>query len=388
MQDGAEGDRDCIDRARLVDDEIGPRVERKDCEGREVNPAESDRGADGAPGRNDLSLGRQVHRSRRRSIQQGLELHAVEPSPTLESVAPDRPLATLALREQEWPRQQDQRVRDQARVWLQQPSPRIESVVSRISSSKGSLPMSSATSRSAGSGSSIFLDHAGISVTRSCTPLATNTRSATSAMSLASTAYTCRAPARLRLAGDRQHPAAGTQVEHDISGLNRCCQRGQVVARPTIVVEHASVLDRIGPAADRARSLPRLHERAFLDQHVDDAQRRDEVRGLPFFVLEPVDCVPESHRLGNERQDLVSPWPQIDNRPVRTVDEDVTSPVEPGADTRRQRKLCLRRKVHLEPRSRLRREPSRRPGLLRSPPGRRSEWPWWTCSKSRSFWSA
>ena len=72
--------------------------------------------------------------------------------------------------------------------------------------------------------------------------------------------------------------APGADVEHHVSRSHRLGERGEIVAGPAVVVEHAAVLHGVRPAARRAARRVGLHERALLDQHVDDAHRRQEVR--------------------------------------------------------------------------------------------------------------
>ena len=61
-----------------------------------------------------------------RGVEQRLELDPVQSPPALDRRAADRALPRLGVREQQRPREQRQRVRDQPRVGLQQAAARVE----------------------------------------------------------------------------------------------------------------------------------------------------------------------------------------------------------------------------------------------------------------------
>ena len=126
VQGGAEGDCHRVDGARRVDDEIGRGVHRCALERREVDGDQGGRRSHGGPPGGHLGLGGHVHGTRRRRVEQRLEVDPVQPLPALDRPMADRALAGLGLRQQQRPRQQRQRVRHLPRAGLQQPASSVE----------------------------------------------------------------------------------------------------------------------------------------------------------------------------------------------------------------------------------------------------------------------
>ena len=141
-----------------------------------------------------------------------------------------------------------------------------------------------------------------------------------------------------------EHAATGADIEHDVSRSHCLGKRCQVVARPAVVVQHPGVLDRIGPAARERLVGIRAHEGALIDQHVDDAHRGREVRGWR-FALEPVDRLAESKRLREKRQGGVATGSEVDDSPVRRIEEDVTGRIEARSQSGRKPQERLRRQI-------------------------------------------
>ena len=164
-------------------------------EGREVERGEFDRRAGLRPRGDDLALGDRVGRARVRGVEQRLEVDAVEVLPPCDRGAAEGPLSHLGFGQEDRARQQRERARDQSGCGCQQAAAGVECGLEDLLLERF-VADDLGDQQVAGSGSSRFRDQPGSSVTRSDTPLTANTRSATSAMSLASTAYTCRAPAR------------------------------------------------------------------------------------------------------------------------------------------------------------------------------------------------
>lgn len=96
------------------------------------------------------------------------------------------------------------------------------------------------------------------------------------------------------------------------------------------------MLDRIGPPAGGASIRIRWHQRALVDQHVDHAHHRQEIRLDALTALQLADHLPERQRPGEHRQDRVAASPQIDDRAIGGVHEHVSRSIEPSADTPRE----------------------------------------------------
>ena len=200
---------------------------------------------------------------------------------------------------------------------------RASRVVSRISSSSGSLPMISATSRSAVLhvvGREDALGHLcdvagldGVDVPG--------------------------ARARRRNGEDA---APGADVEDDVVRPDCLRQGFQVVVCPAVVVEHAAVLDGIGPAARPSTRRAGRSQGGLLDQHGDDVHRRGEVRRFDLPAFESVDRIPELQGLCEQCEGRVPTRTDVDDGPVRRLDEDVARGVKPRADARRNLQERLR----------------------------------------------
>lgn len=94
------------------------------------------------------------------------------------------------------------------------------------------------------------------------------------------------------------------------------------------------MLDRVGPSARDTSTGGDVDERSLLDEHVDDAQRRHDVGGTPTCRAESLDRDAERKRLREEGEDLVPARPDVDDRPVRRVEENVPARVEARPDVR------------------------------------------------------
>ena len=205
-------------------------------------------------------------------------------------------------------------------------------MVSRISSSSGSLPMTSATRRSAGSGNSITRDQPGRSVTWSSYPIDREHPLS----NLGDVAGFDRVDAPSTGPGSRQgeNSAPGAYVEHHIVGTDCRRQGGEVVTGPTLVVEHASVFHGIGPSARRGSLSVGRNQCVLLDEHVEDAQNRREVGRMGLFTLQPVNGVAKSYWLREQGQDAEAPRADVDDGSHRRVDDDVARMVASSADPR------------------------------------------------------
>ena len=194
--------------------------------------------------------------------------------------------------------------------------------------------MTSATNRSAGSGSSICLDQPGserhpvLHAVHLEDPRGNLCDVARLDGIDASSARSC--------CGHGEDATPSTDVEHDVVRADRGGQCGQVVICPAFVVEHAGMLDRVGPSARRSSARLRHDQGALLDEHVDDAHRRREVGGATALVFELLDRVSQRQRLREERQDGESPRPDVDDRPDRRIDQHVTRCRAPRANPRRE----------------------------------------------------
>ena len=71
--------------------------------------------------------------------------------------------------------------------------------------------------------------------------------------------------------------AAGTDLDHDVARSNRRGQCREVVTRSSFIVEHARVFDGVRPPTCRVVARLGDHQRALLDEHVDDAHGRREI---------------------------------------------------------------------------------------------------------------
>ena len=151
--------------------------------------------------------------------------------------------------------------------------------------------------------------------------LAANTRSATSAMSLASTAYTRRAPARAAAIASAPLPVPMSSTTSRVALLPRA---RQVVTRPGLVVGHARSAPSDRPAAAGTSIRISGHQRALDDQHVDDAHRRQAIGRAAFTSSRAGDRLPERHRPSEHGQRREAARPHIDDRTVKGVDVHVS----------------------------------------------------------------
>ena len=92
-------------------------------------------------------------------------------------------------------------------------------------------------------------------------------------------------------------------------------------------------------------SRARPHECTLLDQHVDDAQRWQEIGGAAFAGFQPVDRMSERQRPREQRKGRESPRAHVDDRPVWCIDQDVTRRIESRADAGRELQQRLRGEV-------------------------------------------
>ncbi len=255
------------------------------------------------------------------------------PSPALDRSASERALPALGLGEQDRACEERERVRDQAGSRLEQPLTRVERgledlflerfVADDLGNQQVGRFRQLDLSRPAGKERhpvlhAVHLEHPRgdpCDVARLDGIDASSTRSSCS---------------------HGEDPAPRTDVEHDVVRADGGGQCGQVVIRAAVVVEHARMLDRVGPSARRSSARLRHDEGALLDEHVDDAHRRREVGGATAFAFELFDRVAQRQRLREQRQDGESPRPDVDDGPDRRIDQHVTRCRAPRANPRRE----------------------------------------------------
>ena len=102
---GSEGDGDCVDLLFSIDDQIGRCADRCPLEARELQRGEHRGRTYRLPCGGHLPFGGDVDRSRRRRVQDRLEVDAVEASPTLDRGPPDGALSDIRLGDPQRPGQ-------------------------------------------------------------------------------------------------------------------------------------------------------------------------------------------------------------------------------------------------------------------------------------------
>ena len=204
---------------------------------------------------------------------------------------------------------------------------RASSIVSRISSSRGSLPITSATSRLAGSGNSVSPRPAGDeghpvlhAVDGEHTLHDFGDIAGFDGVDVAG-AGSGR--------GDGEDTAPSADVEHDVVRAHCRSDCSQIVAGPN-ARRGASARASTGSAQPLAGAQPRSGETKthFWIERVEDAEHRRQVGGVSVLTLEMIDRVAQPRWLREDRQDAEPPRPDVDDRPHGCVHDDVSRRVE------------------------------------------------------------
>ena len=166
-------------------------------------------------------------------------------------------------------------------------------------------------------------------------PFASNTRSATRAMSVASTAYTRRAPARA--AATARTPVPVPDVEHDVARLHTGGEPRRGSHRSCVGRGASGHAPPGRPATYRCSAGVQLDQAALLDQHVDSARRvgaklvaRQRARARGELSRRPAAAA------GRTTQDGDASRADVDDGADRRVDQDVTGGVPSRAGCRRE----------------------------------------------------